>query len=285
MASRSAKSLKRITDAYFGSVGALQAACTDIGSVMEADVEASWDTIQATDATLGDMAVLQENTNFAYTFKLTLEDIVDENVAMALGGEVVGTDIHFNGTGTPTYRCAYLHGFEVQNGGTMKPMKWHILKFAVAAGTSIPLGKVEGGRKLQITCNVLGYPESTTAYKIMGLVGVTADTTPPTVTVVPLDAATAVDKTTPAIAWTFTEAIRSEDVTAAKFFVFDAAGAVIPGTLAINAANLVVTFTPTSALAGSTVHNLVVVGGVGGVRDAAGNFLAATSATQFTTAA
>lgn len=280
MASLSAKSLKRISTAKFGAVGALEAACTDLGSVMEAEVTASWDTIQATDATLGDMAVEQENTNFAYTFTLTLEDIVDSNVAMALGGTVVGDEIHFSGEGTPTYFCAYLHGFEYKNGGAMKAAYWHIHKLAVAAGTSIPLGKVDGGRKIQITCNVMGYPEATTDYKIMALVPDTADTTAPTVTVVPDDAATGVVVSANVVA-TFNEAIQSGDVTAKNFFCFKSDGTLVPGALSIDAANEVVTFNPTSNLSAATSYVFVIAAGI---HDTAGNATTDPTIINFTTA-
>lgn len=107
----------------------------------------------------------------------------------------------------------------------------------------------------------------------------TADTTAPTVTTVPLDAATGVAVTSTMV-WTFNEAIQASTMTAANFFVMQADGTAVAGALSINAGHTVVTFTPTANLAGTTGFIAVATQNV---TDLAGNALAATSVTNFTT--
>ena len=109
---------------------------------------------------------------------------------------------------------------------------------------------------------------------------VTADLAVPTVTIVPLNAATAVAVTS-AVNWTFNEAIQYSTVIASNFIVAsDVAGTLVAGVLSVNAGRTVVTFTPTVNLSEATAHRAIVTSGV---KDLAGNSLAA-SITKFTTA-
>ena len=107
----------------------------------------------------------------------------------------------------------------------------------------------------------------------------TADTIAPTATSVPLDAAVgvAVDAN---IVITFDEAIQVSDITAANFVLMDNIGTNVPGALTYDAAHEVVTFNPTSNLAAATAHTFIVTTGV---RDLAGNALAAPLIINFTT--
>lgn len=107
------------------------------------------------------------------------------------------------------------------------------------------------------------------------------DTTAPTVTVVPAANATAIAVGSP-VTWTFSEAIRAEGVNAANFAVIvDATGANVAGALSINAAKTIVTFIPAANLTAATPYRAIVTVGV---KDIAGNALAAPSITKFTTA-
>lgn len=109
----------------------------------------------------------------------------------------------------------------------------------------------------------------------------TADTTAPTVTVSPLDAATnvAVDAN---VVWTFNEAIATAGVTAANFFVMKASdGSLVAGALTIDATSKIVTFNPTDNLSAATAYIAICTTNI---TDAAGNHLAANSVTNFTTA-
>lgn len=279
MASQSAKSLMRVSVAKLGDVGALEAACTDAGSIREGEFTASWDEEVATDAFYGDVASAAERTGFAYELALTFEDIIDETFALAYGGEIVGDEIHFSGSSTPVYKTVYLQGTEIKMGGTVKEMGWHILKWSPKPGQSFALGK--GQKLIQIDGTCMVVPDAATSYKIFKMYPIVADTTAPTVTMSPLDGATGV-VVSANITWTFDEPIRSEDVTSRNFYVYkaDGAGGAVAGALTVDAANRVVTFNPTSNLAAATAYVAVC----NYVRDTAGNALAAREWTNFTTA-
>lgn len=106
-----------------------------------------------------------------------------------------------------------------------------------------------------------------------------ADTTPPTVTVVPLDAAVGVAINTQVV-WTFSEAINASAINSSNFMLLDASMAPVAGSFAYNVSRTIITFTPTSDLANSTEYTAIVTTNV---KDAAGNALAVPSITTFTT--
>ncbi|MCR8635747.1 Ig-like domain-containing protein [Paenibacillus radicis (ex Xue et al. 2023)] len=107
------------------------------------------------------------------------------------------------------------------------------------------------------------------------------DNTPPTVTTNPIDAATGFSVSGNFV-WTFNEPIRSSSLDTANFMVMKASdGTIVPGTLTINAGKTVVTFDPTANLTAATAYIAVCTTGV---KDMAGNALAANNITNFTTA-
>jgi phi13 family phage major tail protein len=107
------------------------------------------------------------------------------------------------------------------------------------------------------------------------------DTNPPTVTIVPANNATAI-AVGAAIVWTFSEAILASTVNKGNFLVQKADGtAQVAGTLALDATQKVVTFTPSANLTAATQYMAIVTMGV---QDLAGIALAAPSVTKFTTA-
>lgn len=109
----------------------------------------------------------------------------------------------------------------------------------------------------------------------------TADTTPPTVTVSPVDAATGVAVGSN-ITWTFNEAIATACAIASNFFVMKASdGSLVEGALTLDGTSKIVTFNPTSDLSAATAYIAVCTTNV---TDVAGNHLAAQSITNFTTA-
>lgn len=107
------------------------------------------------------------------------------------------------------------------------------------------------------------------------------DVTAPTVTTVPIQNATAIAGTS-TVVWTFSEAIQAALVNDANFFLTKVTdGSLVAGTLSINGANTVVTFTPTASLSAATQY---VATATKAIKDVAGNALAVTSETHFTTA-
>jgi hypothetical protein len=110
---------------------------------------------------------------------------------------------------------------------------------------------------------------------------ISTDTTAPTVTVVPADAATGV-AVGANIVWTFSEAISVSSVNAANFLVLKASdGTVVAGTLTHSVDKTTVTFDPSSNLSASTAYIAIANTNI---VDLAGNHLAANSVVNFTTA-
>lgn len=127
--------------------------------------------------------------------------------------------------------------------------------------------------------DVSGFTQAATWFTSVPTVG--ADTTAPTVTVVPADGATSVAVGNN-IVWTFSEAIQEHTVNSANFFVMAAsAGTLVAGNLSLDATKKIVTFNPTTDLTAATAYIAVVTTNV---KDLSGNSLAANSVTNFTTA-
>lgn len=107
------------------------------------------------------------------------------------------------------------------------------------------------------------------------------DTTPPTVTVVPLDADAAV-AVSANVVWTFSEPIQPALVNPANFFLTKASdGTIVAGSLTLNASRTVVTLDPTTNLTAATAY---IATATKNVKDINGNALAANEITNFTTA-
>lgn len=107
------------------------------------------------------------------------------------------------------------------------------------------------------------------------------DTTAPTVTTVPVDAATAV-AVSANVVWTFNEAIQDGSVSDSNFFLMKASdGTLVPATLSINGAKTIVTLDPVSNLTAATPYIAIATTNV---KDLAGNRLAVNNVVNFTTA-
>lgn len=106
-----------------------------------------------------------------------------------------------------------------------------------------------------------------------------ADTTAPTVTVSPVDGASAVSDNTN-IVWTFDKEIQDSVVTDANFFLVDAAGANVVGNLSLDGTKKIVTFTPSATLLSAEAYTAFATKNV---KDLFGNSLAQNSVTNFTT--
>jgi len=109
-----------------------------------------------------------------------------------------------------------------------------------------------------------------------------SSTTPPAISgIVPTANAISVSKST-TIVWTMSETLDPSTVTTLNFYIVnDTTGALVPGTLAYNSGTNTVTFTPTSALAGTTKYMAIADNDV---KDLYGNALPYT-ASYFTTMA
>ena len=109
------------------------------------------------------------------------------------------------------------------------------------------------------------------------------DTTPPTVSSVsPAAGATGVATTT-AVSATFSEAMDAATIGASTFELRDAANVLVASNVSYDATTLTARLTPTAVLAASQTYTATVRGGSTGVKDAAGNALAANQIWSFTT--
>jgi len=110
-----------------------------------------------------------------------------------------------------------------------------------------------------------------------------ADTTPPTVSAVsPTNGKTGVSNGT-AIGVTFSEAVNPSTLTTTTFEVRDAANVKLAATLTYTSGSLTASLKPNSPLNFSSTYTARVIGGASGVKDTAGNALAATFSWSFTT--
>lgn len=107
-----------------------------------------------------------------------------------------------------------------------------------------------------------------------------ADTVAPTVTVSPVDGATAV-ATSSSVVWTFDKAIQKDSVNDANFFLMDSLGTVVAGTLTLDGTGKVVTLDPTAALSSAMDYTAIATKNV---RSISGYPMAANSVTNFATA-
>jgi hypothetical protein len=106
-----------------------------------------------------------------------------------------------------------------------------------------------------------------------------SSTTPPT----PTPGSTVVcPNATPAITATFSKAMNPATINIATFTLADPTGASVAGTVSLDSAGLVATFTPTNALAVKSTFTATITTGAA---DAFGNHLAANFSWTFTTSA
>ena len=136
-----------------------------------------------------------------------------------------------------------------------------------------------------VNLEVFGHWETDTAstvdklFDIEDVATLGADTTPPTVTTVPADAATAVVVSNDLTA-TFSKAIREGDITLTNFILIKASdGTLVAGAISYVPATKTATFNPTASLGAATAY----IWAISNVRDTAGNKMA-TAAINFTTA-
>ncbi|WP_258805140.1 DUF7594 domain-containing protein [Pseudarthrobacter sp. NS4] len=112
----------------------------------------------------------------------------------------------------------------------------------------------------------------------------TTDTTAPTVTgTTPTDGATGVAASTN-VTGSFSEAMDASTVTSTTF-TLKAGTTTVPAAVTYSSTNKVATLNPDADLAAGTTYTATIKGGTGGVKDAAGNALAADKVWTFTTAA
>jgi hypothetical protein len=111
-----------------------------------------------------------------------------------------------------------------------------------------------------------------------------ADTTPPTITCISPAGGSSNVATNTTVTVTFSEAMDASTINTGTVMLMNGAAAV-PASVSYNSVSHTATLTPTSALANSTIYTVAVTGGASGVKDLAGNALAVSASSSFTTAA
>ena len=113
--------------------------------------------------------------------------------------------------------------------------------------------------------------------------GTPGDTTPPTVVgVSPPGGGVGVSPAANVVV-TFSEAMDASTISGTTFILTAPGNTAVTAAVAYNAATNVATLTPSSTLAAGTTYTATVIGGTGGVKDLAGNALAANVTWSFTT--
>lgn len=260
-----------------GAEGAAEGACVDLGSVKEVVFSKQSSVEYATSSKYH--GAKMEAVEFDPEAKLSIvgEEITLANIALALGATVDGTElVSDGGGGAITPKTAYVRGWVMD--GAKKIL--HVRRIVIQPGSELKLGRDQQNYKLD--CDCLVDQDSADGYKLFKFADDDTDAVAPTVSSVsPADAATDV-AIAANITVTFSEAVRSSDVNTRTIIVHDDAGTVVAGAVTLSADGTQAVFNPTSDLANSTKYHVVVVAGI---RDVAGNALAATSSTEFTTVA
>lgn len=258
-----------------GVQGALEAACTDLGSITSVEIPFEAEARMRRSSKYRGAPVEATIDAASATITVVCEEMTTELFQFLSGATYAANALAVDGTGgAPTYLTAYIGSIPIDG----NKHTFHAVKCIVDPSFSLSLDAE--GMEVELPLVMMVDPEASGA-KFYELTLQSTDTTAPTIaSVSPTDAATGVNVNSN-FAWTFAEAVRSEDVTDKKFFVAKADGTMVAGALTIGTDNTVVTFNPTSDLAASTAHIAVAVKGI---RDTAGNELAATSISNFTTA-
>lgn len=110
-----------------------------------------------------------------------------------------------------------------------------------------------------------------------------ADTTAPTISSVIPTAGSAGASTRVAPTATFSEPLNASTVTSTTFSLKDSTGAAVAATISYDIATLKATLAPSSPLTTNTTYTATIKGGASGVKDTAGNPLAADYTWTFTT--
>jgi hypothetical protein len=113
----------------------------------------------------------------------------------------------------------------------------------------------------------------------------TSDATPPTIASVSPSSGTSGVGSNTRVTAVFSEAIDSSTITATTFELLTPAQSVVPAAVTYDEATKTATLVPSSALTSLTTYTVTVLGGSTGVKDLAGNALASTFTSTFTTGA
>lgn len=199
------------------------------------------------------------------------------------------TTFKFGGDDTVTMRTLYING-DGPGGGTRKVT----LHKCVSVGSAAHTYKKGDKTIVEVEFHVLEDTTKTAKERFGDIVDTPVDTTAPTVALLsPLDGGTVEKATSEVVIWQITETNEMDESSIvygdgdnATFMIINTttpeSAALVAGTIVYNSTLKQVTFTPTAAWTGSDTFQVIVTTGL---KDAAGNHLAAAKIEQFSVTA
>lgn len=275
-----------------GTYGTVEGSAQDVGATQDGvSLECARDYFEKTcDQEIGPLEVFK--TAERATLKVNLAETTLDNLRIAMdypSGALVGSTLSIGGNNTVNELTIYLN-VVAPNGGTRK------YTFHKAVCISAAAHAYQKDEKTMIECEFLLLQDTSKAAnaQLATVVDTSSDTTAPTVALTtPADGGTVTKDTKGTVVWTITEAgamdensIIYGDNDDATFMIINtttpASAALVAGTIVYDTAAKTVTFTPTNNWNASDTFQAIVTTGL---KDVAGNRLAALKIEQFSVTA
>ena len=250
-------------------------------------IDASYEK-QRTDQIIAAVKAYAQEVNIRVD--ITIAECTLVNLAMMLGqlsGSVASSVLSVGGGANglpipgeePNYLVVYLNGRGPGAANATRKVTVH--KCYSLGAVEIPL--TNGKTSVKWSFEVMWDADQAEGQELFTITDASGDTTPPAApSVVPLNDASGV-AITDNVVWTFAEAINGADVTTDFFKLMKVEDhSMVAGALTLSASKLVVTLNPTASL---TNNKEYIAMACAGIRDLAGNELAADFTSSFTTAA
>lgn len=276
-----------------GAYGAAEGAAADVGALeggVAFEMVRDYSEIKA-DPWLG--PVDMKKTGEKMIVKCAMAEVTLDNLAVAFDyptGAVTGGDtFNFGGDDTVTFRTLYING-----DGPAEGTRKITLHKVVSVGSAGHAYKKGEKTVVEVEFTVLEDTTKAAGQRHGSIVDTPADTTPPTVALlVPLDGGTVTKDTKGTVTWEITEVNAVDESTIvygdndnATFMIINtttpATAALVAGTIVYDRTLKRVVFTPTNNWNASDTFQVIVTTGL---KDAAGNHLAATKIEQFSVTA
>lgn len=274
-----------------GTYGTVEGSATDIGAT-EGGVELVIDREyyeKMCDQALGVLELIK--TLERCTLKFSMAEATLDNLRLALdypSGALAGSTLNFGGDATVTELTIYVN-VVAPTGGTRK-YTFH-KAVSLTAGHSY---KKNEKTLIEVEFQVLQDTSKTANQQLASVVDTGSDTTAPTVVLTtPADGGTVTKDTSDTVTWTITEAGTIDENTViygnedgGTFMIINtttpASAALVAGTIVYDSTAKTVTFTPSSTWTASDTFQAIVTTGL---KDVAGNHLAAIKIEQFSVTA
>ena len=271
-----------------GNYGDLEAAAVDVG-LIKGGIKIAKDETQydvEVDQYIG--VVKKAITSERMKITLSIAEVSLANLALAFGypvAAVAGTEFDFGGKTSVTLRTLFIN-VNGPAGGTSKMTIWR----AAPTGKTSPAYTKEKETLVDVEFDVLVDTTKTAEQRFGTWVQAGSDVTPPTVALqTPADGGTVTKALRGTVTWLITEVNGVDEnsiVYGDTFSIINttvpASAALVAGTIVYSPSAKTVVFTPTDAWNASDTFQAIVTKGL---KDAAGNRLAAIKVEQFSVTA